>query len=664
MGTEEFLREAVTILAVAVGVVVASARLHVPPVVGFLLSGIVIGPSGLALVPETGQVEVFAEIGVVLLLFTIGMQINLSEIKGLGRSFLVGGSLQWVVTTGLTFWIVRSLGVPLANALFIGFVVSLSSTAVVLREYQERRETTTPQGRIVLGVLLFQDLLIVPMIAVTPMLAGAIDASATGLLARFGGALLAVALVFILGRAMMPRIARVIVGTRIRELLILATLTLCLAMAWFTAHLHFSLALGAFLAGLLIAETEYSYQVIADVGPFRDLFASIFFVSIGMLVDLPFALANLPQLAGLTLALVLAKVVTAVAALKLAGFTNRIAVVCGVGLSQIGEFSFVLMEVGRDYGLLQGGRFQTLLIAAVLTVALTPLLIRVAPALGHGAAALSGERRVDDRNEDRGELSGHVVVVGYGMSGRLLTRVLGETQIPFMVIELDPDTVRAGRRAGIPILYGDAAQRQILQQAGVENAKIVVFQISDFAAVMRSLRTVRELSPGVEILIRTRKFTEIDALRRVGADGVVAEEFESAIEVFTRVLSAYHVPRNVIRAETRVLRGESYKMLRSAPLEPISEAVLDALAAGTTDTYQVSTTSRAAGRSLQDLDLRRRIGATVIAAVRGEESFPNPPPDLILEPGDYIVLVGSHEEIDRAFVFLDEAMSGDSDNRG
>ena len=660
MGTEEFLREAVTILAVAVGVVVVSARLRVPPVVGFLLSGMVIGPTGLALVPETGQVEIFAEIGVVLLLFTVGMQIDLSEMKGLGRSFLVGGSLQWVLTTGLTLWIVHSLGVPLANALFIGFVVSLSSTVVVLREYQERRETTTPQGRVVLGVLLFQDLLIVPMIAVTPILAGAIDASPSGLLARFGGAVLAVGLVFIVGRAMMPRIAKVIVGTRIRELLILATLTLCLAMAWFTAHLHFSLALGAFLAGLLIAETEYSHQVIADVGPFRDLFASIFFVSIGMLVDLPFAIANLPQLAGLTLLLIFAKAVTTVAALKLAGFTNRIAVVCGVGLSQIGEFSFVLMEVGRDYGLLQGGRFQTLLVAAVLTVALTPLLVRIAPALGHRAAALGGERSVDDRHREREDLSEHVVVVGYGMSGRLLARVLGEARIPFLIIELDPDTVRAARRAGTPVLYGDAAQRQILEQAGVGKAKMVVFQISDFATVVRSLRTVRELAPRVEILIRTRRFTEIDALRQAGAQRVVAEEFESAIEIFTSVLSAYHVPRNVIRAETRVLRGESYKMLRSAPPEPISEAVLEALVAGTIDTFRVSARSRAAGRSLRDLDLRRRIGASVIAAVRGEQSFPNPPPDLILESGDYLVLMGSHEEIDRAFVFLDEAISGDT----
>ncbi len=653
METVEFLFEAVSVLAAAVVVVLVSARLRIPPVVGFLISGALIGPSGLSLVHGTEQVEVFAEIGVVLLLFIIGLQLNPSEVKHLGRSFLLGGSLQWLLTAGLTMAIVAGFGLPLANALFIGFVVSLSSTAVVLKEYQERRETNTPQGRVVLGVLLFQDLLIVPMIALTPILAGSVEAGTAALVLRFCGALAVVAVVFFLGRALMPRLARMIAGTRVRELYVLAALTACLALAWFTARLEFSLALGAFLAGLLIAETEYSHQVIADIGPFRDLFASVFFVSIGMLVDLPFALSRLPLLIGLAALLLAGKTLAATLALRLAGFTTRIALICGIGLSQIGEFSFVLMEVGRANGLLQGNRFQILLVAAVLTVALTPFLVRLAPAAAHLAAGRGRGRARPATADEPAEPTGHVVVVGYGMSGGVLARVLRETRIPHLVIELNPDAVRRARREGVPVLFGDAVRREILDRAGVERAKMVVFAISDFAAVSRGVRTVREIAPGVEILVRTPRFTEIEALRTAGATQVVAEEFVSAIEIFTRVLAAYHVPRNVIRAETRALRGEAYEMLRSTPLGAASEAVLAALEAGTTDLYRVAADGPTAGRSLRDLDLRRRTGTSVIAVVRGETSHANPPSDMTLEAGDCLVLVGSYEQIDRAFRFLD-----------
>jgi CPA2 family monovalent cation:H+ antiporter-2 len=424
-------------------------------------------------------------------------------------------------------------------------------------------------------------------------------------------------------------------------------------MAWFTAFLDLSLALGAFLAGLLVAETEYSHQVIADIAPFRDLFASIFFISIGMLVDLPFAVARLPLLVGLAVLMVVGKALATTAALKLAGFTYRIALVCGLGLSQIGEFSFVLMEVGRANGLLLGGRFQILLVAAVFTVSLTPLLVRLGPTLGRRAAAMDRLPEPVPEASQQEPMSGHVVVVGYGMNGSLLARILGETRIPHLVVELNPDATRRARAEGVPVLFGDATREEILDRAGVGRAKMVVLAISDFNAVVLSVRVARSIAPGVEILVRTPKFVELEELRRAGADQVVAEEFESAIEIFTRVLAAYHVPRNVIRAETRALRGEAYKMLRSAPLGPASEAVLEALEAGTTDIYRVSGESRASSRTLRDLDLRRRTGTSVIAVVRGEQSYPNPSSDLLLEPGDCLVLVGSHAEIDGAFRYLD-----------
>jgi CPA2 family monovalent cation:H+ antiporter-2 len=656
------LSQAVVVLGAAVAVVFVFAKLRLPSIVGLILTGLLIGPSGLRLIADVAQVEVFAEIGVVLLLFTIGLELSIGELKGLGRVFALGGASQALLTGAAAYGLATLGGVGWRTALFAGFVVALSSTAVVLKLYDQRRETQTPQGRVVLGILLFQDLLIVPLIVLTPVVAGTTTASPAELALRFAGALVAVTVVAGAARFLMPRLLHQLVLVRVREIFVLAALFVCLAMAWFTHTLGFSLALGAFLAGLLVSETEYSHQVVADIVPFRDVFASLFFVSIGMLVDLGFAIERLPMLVGLAALLVTVKALVAGTAVMLTGFPVRIAVVAGLGLAQIGEFSFVLMEVGRTHGLLGGVGYQTLLMAAVLTLLVTPLLIRWAPALGERAAGLLGRPAGEGAEPVAGGLTGHVIVVGYGMNGSLLCRVLGEARIPYMVLELNAVTVRAARREGVPIVFGDASRREILEHAGIERAQAIVWAISDLPAVRRSLRLAKGLNPHVETIVRTRMVREIDELRADGADDIVAEEFEAAIEIFTRVLERFHVPRNVIRAQTRVLRGESYRMLRVAnPSARASEAVLEALQQGTTELYQVGAQSLAAGRTLADLHLRRRTGASVIAVVRGERSYPNPSPEIDLETGDVLVLVGNHQQIDRAFAFLDREEGVDAD---
>jgi CPA2 family monovalent cation:H+ antiporter-2 len=667
MHLEELLQQTTVLLAAAVAVVFLSARLRLPSIIGLILTGMLIGPSGLALVEDPEQVETFAEIGVVLLLFTIGLELSIGQLKGMGRSFVLGGGAQALLTAAATFGLALAWGTSWRVALFASWAVALSSTAVVLKLYNERRETQTPQGRVVLGILLFQDFLIVPLIVLTPVVAGTASASAAELALRFAGSLAAIAAVAVVARFVMPKVLEQLVRVRVRELFVLASLLICLGLAWFTHSLGFSLALGAFLAGILVSETEYSHQAISDVVPFRDVFASIFFISIGMLVDLPFAAARLPLLLGLAAVLVLVKALAAGAAVRLTGYPLRIAVLGGLGLAQIGEFSFVLMEVGRANGLLADQAYQTLLVAAVLTLLLTPLLVRVAPALGDKAAAWAGSRVDGEREDAARELSSHVVIVGYGMNGSLLCRVLSEARIPHVVLELNAATVREAREAGVPILFGDASRREILEHAGVERATAVVFAISDLAAVPRGIRLVRELNPSAAIIVRTRMVQEIEALRSAGADEVVAEEFESAIEIFTLVLERFHVPRNVIRAQTRVLRGEGYRAMRSPRgSRDVSDEILEALEAGTTEIYRIGEAGRAVGRTLRDLDLRRRTGASVIAVVRGDKAFPNPSAEMALAAGDCLVLVGSHGEIDRALADLqgrDADLSGPAADR-
>lgn len=654
MDLGHFLEQAVLVFGAAVVVVLVCHRLRLPSLVGLLLTGVVLGPSALGLVRDAEAIELFAEVGVVFLLFVIGLELSLDRLREMGRPFLLGGSLQAALTLGLVAGGAALLGASPARAVFFGMVLTLSSTAIVLKLLNDRREASTPHGKVALAILLFQDFLLVPMIVLVPVLAGAVAASAGALALRFGGSLAAVALVVLAARSLMPRLFDLIVSTRNRELFVLGALGICLGMAWATHSFGFSLALGAFVAGLLVSETEYSHQVFSDVAPFRDVFASVFFVSIGMLVDVGAAAARWPQVLGLAAAIVVVKALACGGAAAALSYPARTVAAVGLGLAQIGEFAFVLMAVGRRHGLLDGESYQLLLAAAVLTMLVTPGLTAAAPAAAEAWLRVRGRAAAAaPAAAGAGERSGHVVVVGFGVGGRLLARVLRETRIPYVVVELNGETVRRAAAAGEPILYGDAARREILEAAGAARAAAVVFVITDPAAVRRAVALTRRLNPAVEIIVRSRLVQEIEELRRLGASQVVAEEFEAAIEIFTRVLERFHVPRNVVRAQTRALRGEGYAMLRAPSLrEGVSEAVLGALAAGTTDVFRVEAGSAAAGRTLSELDLRRRCGASVIALVRGERTYPNLSPEQRLEPGDDLVLVGSHAEVDAAWDLL------------
>ena len=660
-----FLVESLIILGASVLVLLVSNRLRLPPVVGLLLTGVLIGPSGLGLIPEAEAVEVFAEIGVVFLLFSIGLEVSLERLREIRRPFFLGGSLQAGGTILLAAVLGSAFGLPWRQAVFFGFVFALSSTAIVLKLYNERREMESPQGKVVLGVLLFQDFLIVPMIIITPVLAGTVEASAGAIALRFGLGVLAVGLVFVTARYLMPKVLYYIVRTRIREVFVLGALFVCLGLAFFTESLGFSLALGGFLAGIIISESHYSHQVVADMTPFRDLFTSIFFVSIGMLFDLGFTFSHLPLVLGLTLLVFLLKASTGAVAVLALRFPPRVMALVALGLAQIGEFSFVLLNVGRGQGLVEAAAYQALIAVAVLTMLATPALIAVAPAIGmrlpRGLSRQVPEAEFSPEPDGKSPRK-HVVVVGYGHNGRTLAKVLEEAHIRYAVIELNGDTVEKGLAEGKPMIFGDSTRQEILEHAGIEHAQVVVFAISDMEAVRRSLTLARRLNPTVYILVRTRQVTEIEELHRCGADEVIAEEFESAIEIFTRVLQRFHVPRNIIRAQTRVLRGEGYRMLRSPSLRgQVSAELMGALSAGTTDLFRLDETSPAVGRTLRDLDLRHLTGATIIAVVRDETPMPSPAPDVDLLAGDTLVLVGGHEQVDRAIALLEAPSDGSPD---
>ncbi|MEN6311932.1 MAG: cation:proton antiporter, partial [Acidobacteriota bacterium] len=578
------LAELVIILAASVCNIFVFHKIKLPPVVGFLLTGILIGPGGLSLVKDTHTVDVMAEVGVVMLLFMVGLEFTLERLKRIQRNFWIGGGLQVVLTVAAAALLLTLLHIPARQAIFYGFLVSLSSTAVVLKILGDRNETDSPQGMISLGILIFQDMAIVPMIAFVPILANVRSAAPTAILVRFLLSAAAIGAVFGIARFLMPRVLHAVVGTRIREMFLISSLLLCLGMSGLTSLLGLSMALGAFLAGVIISESEYSHQVVSDILPFRDLFNSLFFISIGMMLQVGSLVQSVGVVAGLVLLIIVLKAAIVFLTVRLLGYDSRISVLTGLALAQVGEFSFVLAGVGRANDLMPGSVFQIFLASSILTIIATPFLIQISPGLAAKTRdRTERKRRVSDAGEADGrKLKDHVIIAGYGLNGRNLANVLREAGIAFVVVDLNPEAIRIAAERKDPFIFGDASSRTILRAAGIGGAKAVVFAISDPATTRRGVRTARQMERGVYIVVRTLHVAEIEELYGLGADDVIPEEFETSVEIFIHVLERFHIPRNVIDAQVKVIRNECYGLLRGTceAFRPSAERVADLLSAG------------------------------------------------------------------------------------
>ncbi len=567
MAELDFLRDLVVLFGASIVVVYGFNRLRLPAVVGFLVAGALLGPYGLDVVDDVARVEVFAEVGVVLLLFTIGVEFSLGQLRSL-RTVAGAGLLQIGSAIGLSALAALAFGLPLNQGVFWGFLAAMSSTAVVLKMVTERGETNSPHGRLIIGILIVQDLAVVPMMVVTPVLGGLGEVGLLAVMWSVAKAVLAVLLILVAARYLVPRLLVEVVRSRSRELFVITIILVCLGIAWLSSLAGLSLALGAFIAGLIISESEYSHQAMAEILPFRDSFNSLFFISIGMLLDLRVLLAHPVLVMGLVVALAGGKMVTTVGAAVVTGYSWRAAVLTGIALAQIGEFSFILAKVGRRVGLLPGESFQVFLTVSVLTLLLTPFLVQASPRLARRAEALQRlrhwlpERQTDPHGIPSRHLRDHTIVVGYGVNGRNLVQVLRETEIPFVVVDVDGETVRQEQKKGIPIVFGDITHPQVLRRLGIQDARALVLAISDPIATRRAVTVARQLSPAIHIIARTRYLREIEDLRATGADQVVPEEFETSIEIFSLVLQHYRMPARVIAEKAERIRQEGYALFR------------------------------------------------------------------------------------------------------
>jgi CPA2 family monovalent cation:H+ antiporter-2 len=645
------LQDLLLIFGLGVIVVVAFHRARLPPIVGFLVTGLLCGPFGFGLIDGVEHVEAMAEIGVILLLFTVGIEFSVEELSRVRTFLLTGGALQVSLTLGATTAAAVAFGLRLPVAIFLGMLVALSSTAIAIRMLADRGELDAPHGRAAIGILIFQDLVVVPMVLVTPFLGGA-GGDASDLLLVIGKAGVFIALAVVAARWVVPWLLHVVVATRKREVFLLTIVLICLGMAVASAKVGLSMALGAFIAGLILSESEYSHQALGEVLPLREVFNSLFFVSIGMLFNVRVVLEHPVLIVGALLGVVALKTVITSGIVMVLGHPFRIALMTGVLTSQIGEFSFVLSKVGSHAGLLDVPLTQGFIAVAVASMMLTPLLARLAPRVSARAERWLPGTYVRGRAVTvtvRGELpplDDHVIIVGYGVNGRNLARVLGRIGIPFIVLEMNPDAVRAERKRGRPIMYGDATRPEILRLAGIDRARVLVLAISDAGATRSAVDLARRLNRQLHIVVRSRYVQEMGALLAVGTDEVVPEEFETSIEISSRVLRRYLVPRDVIERLIREVRSDSYEMLRTMSDTHSPASGLDRFLADLSlEVYRVERNGSIAGKALADCGLRDR-GVSVVAIQRRDGTMRSTPTGAVmLEVGDAVLLLGPPERL-------------------
>jgi CPA2 family monovalent cation:H+ antiporter-2 len=634
---EEILSEFVIISLLSIVVIYACHKIKVPPIVGFLLTGALFGPSSLGLVTEAHAVETLSEIGVVFLLFSIGMELSIGELIRLKKPVFLGGTFQVAITIAAFCLIAAWKGIPFNSALFIGFLMALSSTAIVLKTMQQRAQLESPAGRISLSILIYQDLVIVPMMLAAPLLAGVIQADAASLLLAAGRTLSIIGIIFLLARKGVPWLLHKIVGTRSRELFLISIIGICLGTAYLTSLLGLSLSLGAFMAGLVVAESEYSHSALEGILPFRDVFTSVFFVSVGMLLDVRFFFSHIGAVAAITLLVLAIKGLVAGGGALLLGYPIRPAIIVGMAICQVGEFSFVLAKTGLDYKLLSPDQYQIFLAASILTMAATPFLLSAGPAL-----ALRWDRKNPDeavgKEEKEGsadEVTDHLIIIGYGVGGKFLARAAREAGIRHVILEMNPDTVRHYAAKGEPIFHGDATHPAVLQHLGIRAARVLAIVISDPAAVRGITEVARHLNKHIHILVRTRFLGEVSALKHLGASDVIPEEFETAIEIFTRVLSRYLVPRSEIQRVIHEVRAENYEMLRNVEFRGGNIAALQKqIPDFAVSVFSLEKDSPLDGMTLMEANLRRKANITVIAVKRDDEVFAHPGGDFRLRFGD------------------------------
>lgn len=656
----DLLTDILIVFAIALIVGMVFNRLRVPPLVAFILTGVIVGPYGLSIIKGQDQVSNLADIGIILLLFTIGLEFSFKDLWKIRLIAIVGGALQVGLSFLFFFGLAYMLALPVNEAILMGFLFSLSSTAIVLKILHQRGEMDSPHGSIALGILIFQDLIAILMIMAIPFLASipqldptpffSLDALVTLIFQD-----VAIALVLIASaKWIIPRVMHEIARTRNQELFLLVVILTCFGVAWLVSITGISVAIGALLAGLIISGSEYSHQATSIVLPFRDIFTSFFFISVGMLVDVRFLFGHFWFIIFLIVIAIVVKALLATAAPLALGYPLRTAAMTGLALAQVGEFSFIIAQAGFGMDILPFETYQMFLVVALITMAATPFVMGIGQPFTLRLCEIPGLSRVaqgtcglDDKESRRKQVD-HLVIIGYGVTGRNLALTARRAGIIYHIVELNPDLVIGARNAGEPVVFGDATGEGVLTHAGILDARIAVVAINDPVATRKIVSLCRNLNASLSIIVRTRYVSEAESLYLLGADEVIAEEFETSVEIFTLVLNKYFVPRDRIESFITDVRANGYQVLRSRnPAQGTLPDLIRHIPRVSLTTLTVEPGSPLAGTTLGEMNLRKEHNLLVLAVRRGDEVITGLGGESRIEAGDIAIIYASPEDITR-----------------
>lgn len=652
------LKDIVIILGLSIFIILLFQKIKVPSLLGFLLAGIIAGPYAFNLISSQHEVELLSEIGIIFLLFIIGIELSLKGLAAIKKTIIIGGGIQVGGTILLTAFLANIIGIPLNTAVFIGFLFSLSSTAIVLKILQEKGEISSPHGRITVAILIFQDIIVVPMMLLTPLLTGQDENiwNTLGiLLIKIVGVLI---VIYLLAIYIVPKIFEVVVKSKNRELFILTTIVFCFSVAWLTSAIGLSLALGAFFAGLIISESDYSHQATANVLPFREIFISFFFISVGSLLDLNFFMENFLYVILLAIGVILLKMIIISITVITLKYPARIMFLTVFSIFQVGEFSLLLSTVGLENGLLPTNIYQYFLAISIITMALTPFLMNYAPNITYFLLKVPIPKTIKKRlhsyhniqlqnHSNIEELRDHLVIIGYGINGKNISKAAKSTNIPYVIVDLEQEAFQEAKKNNEPVVFGDATNPVILKHVHVQEARVVVIAISDPDATKKIINEVRDFTQTACIIVRTRYVKEIAENIRLGADEVIPEEFETSIEIFSRVLRKYLIPHDQIMEFINNVRSSDYEMLTTLKAGPHSPSYQHLnIPNKEIVTLSVQQDANAiVDKTILDSGISKNYGVTILAIKRNNIYITEITHNTVIKRGDLLYLFGAPSNI-------------------
>lgn len=636
------------------------AKIKIPGILGYLITGLLIGPNGLAFVSNTENISHMAEIGVILLLFTIGLEFSLQQLIALKRSALGGGMLQVLITSVFITLLCKIMGISTELSIFIGMIITPSSTAIVLKLLMERGEIESPYGRITTSVLIFQDIAVIPMMLIARMLAPGNESSILDIVYTLGYAIVVVVILFIVARFIVPKLLSKVTKTRSREVFLFSIILICVMVAIITNKAGLSLALGAFLAGMVVSETGYGYQALGNVIPFKDVFTGLFFISIGMMINVNTFLLHPALILFLALLIIFIKAIVTTMAINILGYSLETSLKTGLALAQVCEFSFILASTGLQDGIFNEYQNSLFITIAVISMVATPFMMIFSSGLAKILSKLPLPNSMingyfSEKQSDKKIFNDHIIIVGFGLSGRMIAEVATKSNIDYIVIEMNPTTVHTEKQKGTPIFYGDASDEEILEHASITKARSIVISGADFHTTKNIVETARRLNPTLIIIARTRFKVYNKILKKLGASEVISEEIESAISLLSVVFKHYYISNdNLLNIEAQIRQEDIASISKKHTDKNISSLGIKTLAI---ETITVPVGSKHSGATLRTLDARFKYNINIIAIKSGVQIKISPGSNDKINDRDELIVTGKSNDISVFASILNEKVS-------